>query len=247
MSFSGLIQTIDGCNELAKAELGEIFQFSHIALGEGEYSGALAGKTALESEVMQLPISRITRKGSDVILESDFSSTMAPRAFLFKEIGIFANGKLCYYDNAGSSAEYIDPESVELFKQKRLKFIISIASDVKLNVEITKGLYVLQEEFDAHLADKEKHITQEERVDWNNKLDAAKVSEITVDELAAWYAGLDTDTGIPNSEIDEIYEENISYGEDTGISDEEIEQMYTENISYEDTGISNEEIEEMYD
>lgn len=47
--------------------------------------------------------------------------------------------------------------------------------------------------------------------------------EITVEELREWYNG---DTGIQNSEIDEMYAEDIVYDEDSGISNSDIDEMY---------------------
>lgn len=236
MSFSGLVQTRDGCNELAKAELGESFQFSYIALGDGAYSGSFFEKTGLENEVMRLDISRITRKEAEVTIECDFDSKSVPEAFFFRELGIYANGKLCYYDNAGAVAEYLDPELDELVKQKRMRFIVAISNEVNVSVEIAKGLYVLQDEFDAHTNNKEIHrrfreITEEELKEWNKDIEEdagihRTFSEITVEELEKWYTGIEEDTGIPNEEIEEMYTEDITYEEDTGIPNEEIEEMY---------------------
>ncbi len=146
MSFGGLILTINGRNELAKAELGEVFQFTEVVLGDGEFRGSFSNKTSLEHEVMRLSITSIKRKESEVIVESDFDSKSAQQAFYFREIGIIGNGKLCYYDNAGADAEYIDPDSSAVVKQKRLRFVLTINSDVELNVELAEGLYALDQD-----------------------------------------------------------------------------------------------------
>ena len=146
MSFGGLIQTISGRNELAKAELGELFQFTEVVLGDGNFQGSFLNKTSLEHEVMRLSISNIKRKESEVILECDFNSKLAERAFYLREIGIIGNGKLCYYDNAGADAEYVDPESSAIVKQKRLRFVLTISSEAELNIEVAEGLYALDQD-----------------------------------------------------------------------------------------------------
>ncbi len=146
MSFGGLILTINGRNELAKAELGEVFQFTEVVLGDGEFRGSFSNKTSLEHEVMRLSITSIKRKESEVIVECDFDSKSVQQTFYFREIGIVGNGKLCYYDNAGADAEYIDPESSTIVKQKRLRFVLAISSEVELNVALAEGLYALDQD-----------------------------------------------------------------------------------------------------
>ena len=58
------------------------------------------------------------------------------------------------------------------------------------------------------------------------ELQAMKAGEITVDEIMAWYAEMEADTGIANSEIDEMYETDVQYEEDTGLPNEQIDEMY---------------------
>ena len=176
MSFGGLIQTFQGRNELAKAELGEPFQFTEIWLGDGSFSGSFMTKERLEHAVMQLPISSMKQKEEKVILESDFHSKSAPQAFYFREIGIFANGKLCFYDNSGTDAEYIDPESSQIVKQKRLRFILSISSDIQVTVNLAEGLYALEDELVQHTEDNIVHITEEERENWNEEIGEKEIT-----------------------------------------------------------------------
>lgn len=157
MSFGGLIQTINGRNELAKAELGGKFEFMEILLGDGEYTGSFTNKESLEHTVLALPVSSMKRKGSEVIIESDFNSKSAPKAFYLREIGITANNKLCYYDNAGADAEYIDPETSAIVKQKRLRFVLAISSGTEVTVTLAEGLYALDEDLRKLGCDIEQH------------------------------------------------------------------------------------------
>lgn len=175
MGFGGLVQTVDGRNELAKAELGERFQFMAVSLGDGQLQGTVSGRSSLVNEIMQLPISKIKRDGSDVILECDFNSRSAPKAFYLREIGIIANEKLCFYDNAGADAEYIDPDSSAIVKQKRMRFVLAISSSINLSVTLDEGLYALEDDLKAHTENGGTHITPEERSKWNAKQDAMTV------------------------------------------------------------------------
>ena len=58
------------------------------------------------------------------------------------------------------------------------------------------------------------------------ELQEMKNGEITVEELLAWYEGVEVDTGLPNYEIDEMYEKEIRYESDTGLPNYEIDEMY---------------------
>lgn len=144
MSFSGLILTNAGRNELINAEMGTPFRITDIVFGDGSYNGSYMAIKSLAHKVMELPITKIERKGDEVWVECDFASTDVPQAFYMREIGIIANGQLCYYDNAREDAEYIDPESDNLIKQKRMRFVLLISGEVEIHTEIASSLYALE-------------------------------------------------------------------------------------------------------
>ncbi len=60
---------------------------------------------------------------------------------------------LCYYDNSGEDAEYIDPGAEAVVKQKRLRFTLKISNDISIQVNITSGLYALKEEVEADVGE----------------------------------------------------------------------------------------------
>ena len=154
MSFSGLILTNSGRNELAKAEMGEKFCITDIVFGDGQYNGTRTDIKELVNPIMSLPVTKIERdkqnEGS-VRVECDFNSADISKAFFWREIGIIANGKLCYYDNSREDAEYIDPESETIIKQKRMRFILLISSDIEVNVTVGSALYALDEDMQSVL------------------------------------------------------------------------------------------------
>ncbi len=145
MSFGGLILTNAGRNKIAAA-VGEKkpLQFSHIQLGDEAFNGSYSSKTELSHKVMEIPVTRVQRTDNEVLIECDWNSKQAPAAFYLREIGIIGNGVLCYYDNSrNGDAEYIDPGSEAVVKQKRFRFSISVTDDVEITTVISSGLYAL--------------------------------------------------------------------------------------------------------
>jgi hypothetical protein len=142
MSFSGLKLTDGGRRELAKAECGEQFCITHMVFGDGMNSGSTEN-SELKHKIMELPVSRIKRKDSEVILECDFNSTDVPQAFYWREFGIIANDTLCYYDSSPDDVEFINPQSDVIIKQKRLRVNLIISSDIEIKTTISSSLYVL--------------------------------------------------------------------------------------------------------
>lgn len=129
--------------------------FTHIQLGDGVYNGSYLSKKSLENEVMQIPVTRVSRRENEVTVECDWNTAQAPNGFYFREIGIIGNGVLCYYDNAGTGdAEYIDPESEVVSKEKRIRLTIVISADLNVTVYTASNLYALKKELDEVNNDK---------------------------------------------------------------------------------------------
>ncbi len=156
MSFGGLILTNEGRNRMAAAvSENSALQFTKIQLGDGPYSGSYTSKKELSNKVMELPITRVQRKNNEVIIECDWSSRQAPKAFYLREIGVIGNGVLCYYDNArDGDAEFIDPESEAIAKQKRFRIVVSVTDEVEVTTMIPSGLYAMAEEVEEDLENK---------------------------------------------------------------------------------------------
>ena len=156
MSFGGLILTNEGRNRMAAAvSENSALQFTKIQLGDGSYSGSYTSKKELSNKVMELPITRVQRKNNEVIIECDWSSRQAPKAFYLREIGVIGNGVLCYYDNArDGDAEFIDPESEVIAKQKRFRIVVSVTDEVEVTTMIPSGLYAMAAEVEESLEKK---------------------------------------------------------------------------------------------
>ncbi len=150
MGFIGLMLTKAGRRLIASAISEENpLNITHIQLGEGVCEGTFAEMKGLSKKVMEIPVKSVKRDEGKVIINCDFNSTEAPKGFYFREVGIIGNGVLCYYDNSGDDAEYIDPETQGVIKQKRLRFTLAISSDVSVTVKISSELYAMTEEVEA--------------------------------------------------------------------------------------------------
>ena len=121
MSFDGLIMTKLGKAELIKATDTGSLSFTHVALGDGVTSELFNLKEELSHEMARVPIASVERKDDRIILSVDYTNKSFEKGFYLREIGIIGNEKLCYYDNSGSDAEYIDPGNEVVTKERRLR------------------------------------------------------------------------------------------------------------------------------
>ncbi len=155
MGFIGLTLTKAGRRLIASAISEEDpLNITHIQLGEGVCEGTFAEMKGLAKKVMEIPVKSVKRDEGKVVINCDFNSTEAPKGFYFREVGIIGNGVLCYYDNSGDDAEYIDPETEGVIKQKRLRFTLTISSDVTVTVKISSELYAMAAEVEESLEKK---------------------------------------------------------------------------------------------
>ena len=189
MSFSGLVLTNSGKGELVKCGLGQPFQITDIVFGSGQYNGTGTNIKELVNQVMSLPATSVERdsQNEDVVrVECDFNSTDVPRPFFWREIGIIANGKLCYYDNSRDDAEYIDPESETIVKQKRMRFLLMISSEVNVRPVIGSSLYAEKKDVQEVLYPNFAEATERENIASGEKI------SILFGKIRKWFSDLKT-------------------------------------------------------
>lgn len=174
MSFIGMTLTESGRNLIASAiSEDNPLKITHVQMGDGACNGSFSKKKELSQKVMQIPVKSVKRNDGEVVISCDFNSKEAPRGFYFREVGIIGNGVLCYYDNSGDDAEYIDPDSEAVVKQKRFRIVLKISEEISVQVNVASGLYALKEELDADV--------QELMEQLNEKADkTGNVSDTTV-------------------------------------------------------------------
>lgn len=183
MSFGGLILTNQGRNKIAAAISNEkALDFTHVQLGDGTYNGSYPGKKELTNMVMEIPVTRVVRKDNEVTIDCDWNSSQAPAGFYFREIGIIGNGVLCYYDNAGTGdAEYIDPESEMVSKEKRIRLTVVVSDDVNVTVHTASNLYALSAEVEEKLQTlDEKKVNESDVYEWARQSEKPSYSKTEV-------------------------------------------------------------------
>lgn len=151
MSFGGLILTARGRQELAKAEMGEALEFDFVGVGDGSYAGSVTAIEEMAHELHKLPVISVTRDGGQVIVDAELSSSQLAEGFYLREIGVYANGILYAYDNAGADAEYIDAAGSAVAKQKRIRAVFEVSAEAAVSVSLDSGLYALQTELEAEV------------------------------------------------------------------------------------------------
>ena len=142
--FDGLVLTKLGKAELIKATDEGCLNFTHIAFGDGVTSDLYNLKDGLSHEVTRLKITEVERTDDRIILSLDYTNRSFDKGFYFRELGIIANNKLCYYDNSGSDAEYIDPANTVVTKEKRLRIELMISDSVTVETTVDSKLYALK-------------------------------------------------------------------------------------------------------
>ena len=147
--FDGLVLTKLGKAELIKATDEGCLNFTHIAFGDGVTNDLYNLKDGLSHEVARLKITEVERTDDRIILSLDYTNRSFDKGFYFRELGIIANNKLCYYDNSGSDAEYIDPMNEVVTKEKRLRIELIVSESVAVETTVDSKLYALKKDLAA--------------------------------------------------------------------------------------------------
>lgn len=128
--------------------------FTRIEMGNGEPPESNLRKvTALSNAVVSLNVDSVDVQDDNTIsISSIFTNEGLDRGFYFREKGIYAtDGQkeiLFSYANAGPSANYIDPPSVEVIEKKIITHITQMQeSTEKINVKVKSGIYVTTDVF----------------------------------------------------------------------------------------------------
>lgn len=141
--FNDIKITKQGAILAAKTIVGKVINFSHIEVGEGTYTGDIKAKAALTTKVMQCDVIEVKQKSdTEAVVTFLLKNTDAPKAFYFREIGLFAidpdtKAKVLFaYSNAGDKAEYIN-NSISEKIEKYIDIIVTVdnASNVNITVD----------------------------------------------------------------------------------------------------------------
>lgn len=148
MAGTGLLITEAGKQLLTRAQTGERFQISHVAIGNGEIPGSLDKVAALSNELYRIEQIQSSLQGSILTLIVDF-----PRReedYEFKELGVFVNvGKeqvLYAYTHLQDESQHIR-SGVE-FTEKRVRLSLVIDGKLQVNIKNESVLYAKSTDLD---------------------------------------------------------------------------------------------------
>lgn len=160
------VTTQDGGILLADVMAKEgTLDFTKIVIGSGYLPDgkSLGQMAALVNPVAQMNVIKKTRTAdrSEVVIEGTFTNVDVTTGFYYREYGIFAKATypdntesaetLFVYGNAGDSAEFIPAHSGSVVITKILTNNIYVGGKTNVVLEISDGVSVSQEEFNAEV------------------------------------------------------------------------------------------------
>lgn len=162
--FKDIKITKQGAILAAKTIVGKIIEFSHIEVGEGTYTGDIKEKTALTTKIMQCEIIKVKQKSdTEVAIAFLLKNTEVPKAFYFREIGLFAidpdtkEKVLFAYSNAGNKAEYIN-NSISEKIEKYIDIIVTVDNASNVNITLDENeIYVTEKKLEETLEQRIYH------------------------------------------------------------------------------------------
>lgn len=143
--------TNDGRVELAKAEMGTPLEFNYVAIGDGLTEGDDNTRKRLLNQLYALEIMKISRDGTQIIVECDLNNFKVETGFYFRELGIYANNILYVYGNAGESADYVDKADSSIAMESRLRLVLDIGETANVIIKTQSTMYALQKDFDSYV------------------------------------------------------------------------------------------------
>lgn len=175
----------------AEMQAGGTFVPTKIVIGSGYLP---TGKTTRTVTAVAEPVKTVTLnkkeklKGGDFVFGGVFSNEDVETAFYYRELALFAKvvksdgtetaETLYSYGNAGASAEIIPAYSTDAAIERQLDILTYIGNDATVNLEITTGIYVTQNVYNAKIEEIQQAI--EGKADIPADVPAGKF--LTVDE-----------------------------------------------------------------
>lgn len=177
-----MILTNKGRIELAKAKMGAILDFEYIAIGDGSFDGDLTTKDSLSNLLYTLDILKVSREQSKVIVECDMTNLELTEGFYFREIGLYANGILYSYDNAGVDAEYVEKADSAILLERRIRLVLDVSGVANIVIKTVSTMYATQKDFDSHIGNKSNpHETTKAQLGLGEVDDTADMDKPTSD------------------------------------------------------------------
>ena len=184
-----LALTSAGTDLLTRAVAGTAsIHFTHIKIGSGADAGATASDLS-HPELDPIPIQSIDTGDIKVTLKGGYNNNDVVTGFRMTEVGVFAEDPddssaeimYAYEFTAPASADYV-PANADRTLETELTVLVYVGEAASVTAEIASGIYATQAALEAHITDAVKHITAEERQNWN--AGAAAVGDIKISMTA---------------------------------------------------------------
>ena len=215
MAFGGLIITNLGKNVLAKAQLGNKLEFTHVLIGDGKYTGSYREITSLKNQLFKIPVSNVKVDGNSCVIEIDISNLELEEGYYLREIGILVkqNNKdtLYVYDNAGDDAEFISKGGEAATIEKRLRFQLQISNAEEIILKMQSVLYATQVDFEELVQKVETTFSGNAQILRNTNKNTS-LSTTGMWENAIWRAGGSGSGTRTRTVITDAVNPDIKYG-----------------------------------
>lgn len=151
--------TTKGMELLSKALSGETLEFTKIELGSGDFTGDIGEVSELVQLKQSLPITKISRKGSQVTLSTTLRIEDIVTSFDWSEIGIYAKGndgvEILYMYGYTENISYISKDSLN---EKLIHVTVMVSNVAEVTAKIDESLvYLTDEALKEHGVDQEAH------------------------------------------------------------------------------------------
>lgn len=176
--FRNKVITPKGMELLTKALAGKSLEFTTIKLGDGKFEGDIGLAESMVSIKQELPINKISRKGSQVTLSATLRFEDITTDFNWSEIGIYAKGddeaEVLYMYGYTNKTSYISKDALNE-KLIQVTVMVSNASEVTATID-NSLVYLTAQSLEEHNMDPFAHEELREKV----MLNAGAISEIEV-------------------------------------------------------------------
>ena len=151
--------TTKGMELLSKALSGDKLEFTRIEMGGGTCEGDIGGVEKLVNVKQNLPITKLTRKGSQVTVSGVLKIEDITSDYEWTEVGVYAKGvdnkEVLYFYAYTTNSSFISRDSLSE-KLINITMMVSNAKEVTATVD-SSLVYLTAEALEEHGKDEEAH------------------------------------------------------------------------------------------
>lgn len=164
--FKNKVITPKGMELLTKALAGESLEFTSIQLGDGKFEGDIGLAESMVSIKQELPINKISRKGSQVTLSATLRLEDINVDFHWSEVGIYARGQdgieILYMYSYTDKTSYISKDALN---EKLIQVTVMVSNVAEVTALVDDSLiYLTADSLVEHNMDSNSHEDIREQV-----------------------------------------------------------------------------------